>query len=310
MKREEWLTNKQIYILVSELLLPDMELRLPQRLHNIYNQYVEANGMQLFDLIVSTLASFQKRIDILLDSNARLAISGLDFDDGMGTPLPPLPKDKSCNSADMLGMKYEDCINMLRETCGYPRYVLYGPHTTDIQGIRGKITWNEVERVRQLVVEFKREKVSHKILNAAQTNGDYIQRLDSNTENDPKLKSVEKALNRLKIFDGKNEKGQVIMNKVDYDRMVTYVQRMILDENLPDSIESVSQIGLKNQFISYTFYLIHAELYTTKSIRTYFIDFLRSFFDQLKGASWEVTKNKFSTHPPSYEADIAKMASM
>ncbi len=73
---------------------------------------------------------------------------------------------------------------------------------------------------------------------------------------------------------------------------------------MPKIQKAISQIGLDNNFIRYTFYKLHEQLYTTKKIKTAWIDFLHAFFAQFNNTAKSTTKAKFSEMPKSYAADL------
>ncbi len=117
-------------------------------------------------------------------------------------------------------------------------------------------------------------------------------------------KLKEKAKEHLRILSGRNVHGRQIMADADFQRLQGYVETMIEKEDLPVGLEPVLQVNFPNGHIIYLFYLIHKDLYTTKKVKDYFIDFLHSVFEQLTGGK-ATTKKKFSVKPSSWEGDLA-----
>lgn len=114
------------------------------------------------------------------------------------------------------------------------------------------------------------------------------------------------ALSYISFMKDHNYANEKIMNDKDYDRLVKYVTYMIEYEAVPPKIERIPQINTSNEYIRYTFYLIHKALYTTKAKRNYFIHFLHNVFSQFQNTEWSTTNTKFSTKPNQYDKDTIK----
>lgn len=114
------------------------------------------------------------------------------------------------------------------------------------------------------------------------------------------IKNKEKAREYLKYFSGINRKGNRIMRKDDFERLLNYVDILIETKQVPQNLEPIPQIDLDNQFISYTFYSLHLDLYGKRGLtRTIWPEFVRLVFLQLKD---NVTiYSKFHTKPKNYD---------
>ena len=114
------------------------------------------------------------------------------------------------------------------------------------------------------------------------------------------IKNKEKAREYLKYFSGINRKGNRIMRKDDFERLLNYVDILIETKQVPQNLEPIPQIDLDNQFISYTFYSLHLDLYGKRGpTRTIWPEFVRLVFLQLKD---NVTiYSKFHTKPKNYD---------
>lgn len=132
---------------------------------------------------------------------------------------------------------------------------------------------------------------------------------DQNIEDKKTLidQQIMKAEHILGILSGRNLMGAEIMSKNNFDKLLIYMRHTIEYEKIPESISAIPQLGISTGFLRFTFYQIHKELYTTKSIRLYFIDFLHAVFRQFEGENKKTTKTKFSEKPSSYDSDIERM---
>jgi len=95
-----------------------------------------------------------------------------------------------------------------------------------------------------------------------------------------------------------------IMSQSNFELLMRYTNYLIEHESLNDNIQPIPQIEISNEFLRYTFYLIHKELFGTKRIKQIFIDFLHAVFSQFKNIEKSTTKTKFSVSPKSYDKDI------
>ena len=123
-----------------------------------------------------------------------------------------------------------------------------------------------------------------------------------------KKKNIEQdiqiAIEYIDFLSGDNYKGEKIMNDKDYYRLVEYLRYLIEYEAVPENIDPIPQMNTTNEYIRYTFFLIHKELYTTARKRKYFIDFLHEAFSQFGNTEWKTTHTKFSVKPNQYENDV------
>jgi hypothetical protein len=101
-----------------------------------------------------------------------------------------------------------------------------------------------------------------------------------------------------------NEK---IMPDEDFARLTTYICTLIDTETVPPNIQPISQTGTTSEYLRYTFYLIHKELYTTRPIRPEWIDLLHAVFIQFRDVEKATTRKKFSTVPTHYDTDIKEI---
>jgi hypothetical protein len=112
------------------------------------------------------------------------------------------------------------------------------------------------------------------------------------------------ALKLIAYLSGYNLKNEKIISENDFINLTTYICALIDTETVPVNIQPIPATGVSNEYLRYTFYLIHKELYTTRPIRTEWIDLLHTVFTQFKSTEKETTRKKFSAKPTHYDADI------
>lgn len=111
------------------------------------------------------------------------------------------------------------------------------------------------------------------------------------------------AKDYLKFLSGINIHGHKIMETEQFEKLIDYTNYLIENDQLPNPIKPFSKINISNEFLRYTFYLIHRELYGTRPIKDVFIDFLHDVFSQFKNTAKSTTKTKFSIEPTHYSTD-------
>ncbi|MCC8423580.1 hypothetical protein [Mucilaginibacter sp. UR6-11] len=111
------------------------------------------------------------------------------------------------------------------------------------------------------------------------------------------------ATKYLHFFSGYNYSHRKIMTDADYELLLHYFDEFLKDEAVPSGIRPLPQLAISNEFIRYTFYLIHKELYGTHQIRMPMIHFIHTVFSQFAGTEITTTKTKFSVKPKLYNND-------
>ena len=112
------------------------------------------------------------------------------------------------------------------------------------------------------------------------------------------------AFQHLTFFKGFNTQHEKIMTDDQFCSLIEAVNSLIELETVPTIDKQLPQINLPSNYIRYTFYLLHKSLYTTKSIKDSWINFLHDMFSQFKNAERTTTKSKFSEKPPLYDTDF------
>jgi hypothetical protein len=115
------------------------------------------------------------------------------------------------------------------------------------------------------------------------------------------------AQKRIAFLSGYNRKNEKIMSSEDFARLTNYICSLIDTGTVPPNIQPISQIAISSEYLRYTFYLIHKELYTTRPVRPEWIDLLHAIFTQFKDVDKETTRKKFSTRPTHYDTDIQEI---
>jgi len=112
----------------------------------------------------------------------------------------------------------------------------------------------------------------------------------------------------LNYLSGRNIQQEKIMSDQDFNKMINYTFHLIETDDIPPEIKRIPQIGVSNELLRYTYYLIHKSLYGTRRIHSTWITFLHSVFGQFSNTKTETTRTKFSKKPPMYQADMNKMS--
>ena len=112
------------------------------------------------------------------------------------------------------------------------------------------------------------------------------------------------AYRHLAFFQGANAQNEKIMSADQFQKLISAVNSLIEFDLVPAIEKPLPQINLPTNYIRYTFYLLHKSLYTSKSIRDTWINFLHDMFAQFGNAERKTTKTKFSEKPPLYDTDL------
>lgn len=92
------------------------------------------------------------------------------------------------------------------------------------------------------------------------------------------LSPREKVTAIFSYLKGENEKGEKIMADEEYSRLVQMVFHLVEKKEVPPDERPIGNIQITNELLQLTFWVLHKELYTTKEIKGYFIDFLKDKF--------------------------------
>lgn len=105
-------------------------------------------------------------------------------------------------------------------------------------------------------------------------------------ENDKIIDSV------LSYMKGENRKQELILNSEDFQLLMEYTSHLVTEDKVP-SIERQLAPKLTAGEISFTFWVLHYELYTTENIRESFCEFLKAVFDCFKKSEIKSIRNQF-----------------
>lgn len=92
----------------------------------------------------------------------------------------------------------------------------------------------------------------------------------------------------------KNEKGVFILNNEDWSMLKEYTIYLIEKEKVP-TISKKLKPNLSNNTISFSFWVLHKELYETGRIRHYFYDFIKAAFTNFENTEISSIKSQFGT---------------
>ncbi|MFD2937874.1 hypothetical protein [Spirosoma flavum] len=146
----EMLSNHQLKVFAAQLSTPEYSERVELRLQFLYDQYVQTNGLVIFEVMSDALQGYQASIDQYIEKHDSALI------DIYGDPEKYnkwVKQNSPLSTEHLLVLKphSEKEVNQFRQKKGYPRILLYGDI---IQGTTGKITWAQIEEVRQNIKSF------------------------------------------------------------------------------------------------------------------------------------------------------------
>lgn len=92
-----------------------------------------------------------------------------------------------------------------------------------------------------------------------------------------------------------NEKREKIMPDNEYQLMIQLINELVREEKLPIIKSKLKSLNISNDLLSFSFWVLHKELYTTKKIRPYFIEFLKAVFENFSNVEKQTIKGSFGT---------------
>ncbi|MFK7000735.1 hypothetical protein [Flavobacterium oreochromis] len=96
-------------------------------------------------------------------------------------------------------------------------------------------------------------------------------------------------------MQNKNQKGELILNVVDFNLLISYIKYLVKHEEVPSTVSRKLKPKLSNDLLRFSFWVLHKELYTRKRIRSYFYDFIKSVFENFSDSTIESIKKQFGT---------------
>jgi len=115
------------------------------------------------------------------------------------------------------------------------------------------------------------------------------------------IDNINKAIDKhLGYFRTSTPKGEIIMANEQYTKLKNYVSLLVMNEEVPFIESPFEKLDVTNQTIVYSFYLLHKELFGTKRIKDFIIEFMPKAFSQLQGYTTSTLKTKFSVKPKCY----------
>lgn len=112
------------------------------------------------------------------------------------------------------------------------------------------------------------------------------------------------ALKFYSFLSGYDRLNKKIMTDESFIKLSEYINVLIETEAVPAHIVPIPQTSFTNEYLRYTFYLIHKELYTTRPIRIEWLELLHTVFTQFKDVDIETSRKKFSTIPTHFNKDV------
>ena len=97
------------------------------------------------------------------------------------------------------------------------------------------------------------------------------------------------------FMSGKNEKRVQIMSEEQYSLMIKSINELVLNEELPNNIQKLKHVSISNDLLSFIFWVLHKQLYTSNKIRPYFIEFLKETFSNFDNKEISSIRKGFGT---------------
>lgn len=233
----EWLSRKKIETLALELITPEFIDRVDDRIMNLQDEYGKDNIVKLIDKMILVLEQCLNKFSGIIN---RSGIKLTNNNNRLPTDQYKLEMDayKDIRSGKFVVNQTEDEINKLKDSLKVhtSHFVMY-----HIQGVRGKISWNEINNV---IEQVKEAKVSINFNNENNTNSklpdNYVEEIDSleklmNGKLDVYVNILKKILeteNRLPI----QKNGTWIRSRGDYSIVIAWI----------DSLEQSNKLKMSN----------------------------------------------------------------
>ncbi|WP_291073029.1 hypothetical protein [Empedobacter sp. UBA5987] len=110
--------------------------------------------------------------------------------------------------------------------------------------------------------------------------------------------SSNKIINKIEeifsFFKGKNEKGEIILDFNDYEYLKEKILFLVTNNSVPE-IERKLKPKLNVNTLSFCFWVLHKELFTSKKIKDNFIDTLQKLFINYKDQEKSSIKKQLGT---------------
>lgn len=111
------------------------------------------------------------------------------------------------------------------------------------------------------------------------------------TDSEGIIPKVNQILGYLKENNGN---GQKIMTDSEHERLINLTIEMLVKEEVPIIDRKFSRLQITSGLLSFSFYVLHVELYGKKPRRPYFTTFLKDAFVQLGNNTYDTLSAKFS----------------
>ncbi|SFN42165.1 hypothetical protein SAMN05421738_11219 [Algoriella xinjiangensis] len=109
-----------------------------------------------------------------------------------------------------------------------------------------------------------------------------------------KLDSHKLVRDIFSYLNSNNEQGNLILHKEDYEYLLEKIDYLIIEDKVP-SIERKLNPDISLDTISFTFWVLHKELFTTKIIRKSFIETLQLLFINFENQELGSIKKQFGS---------------
>lgn len=108
---------------------------------------------------------------------------------------------------------------------------------------------------------------------------------------DEKRKIIRSTLDSFNIYDTNKKQ---IMSSANYQRLLQYVDYLVIFEKIPDTIQPFTKLEVKtdNEYIFNAFHKLHYAIFSSKETRALFVIFLQKVFVALSGYALQSINKK------------------
>lgn len=98
----------------------------------------------------------------------------------------------------------------------------------------------------------------------------------------------------LGYLGGQNEKRDQILSDIDFQLLLDYTRELVEKEENVQAILKKLKPNISAELLRFSYWVLHKRLYTTKRIRPYFIDFLKTVFVNFETPEKETLRKNFA----------------
>lgn len=134
-------------------------------------------------------------------------------------------------------------------------------------------------------------------------NVSHLENIDTITLDSKETSSQTLIMSIFGYMKGNNEKGVKILSDNDFLKLIEYTTHLIEEESNP-KVEEKLRVNLNTDVLSYSYWVLHKNFYTSKKIRDYFYSFLMDTFSNFEKQASTSIKSSFGSKTRVPRLDI------